>query len=49
MDFNEDNAYTVPVVATSGSGARKLSTKQIYTVLVTDVDEPPAKSIPPRR
>ncbi len=38
-----NNTYKVEVTATSGTGARILSTAQSITVTVGDVDEPPAK------
>ena len=38
-----NNTYKVEVTATSGAGARSLSTAQSITVTVNDAEEPPAK------
>ena len=38
-----NNEYIVVVTATSGSGARQLTTPQTLTITVTDVNEPPGK------
>ena len=38
-----NNEYILVVTATSGSGARQLTTPQTLTITVTDVNEPPGK------
>ena len=38
-----NNVYIIVVTATSGSGARQLTTPQTLTITVTDVNEPPGK------
>ena len=38
-----NNVYVIVVTATSGSGARQLTTPQTLTITVTDVNEPPGK------
>ena len=42
-DAANNNAYIVLITATSGSGARVLSTTQRVTITVTDVAEPPSR------
>ena len=42
QDSNQNNAYLLEVNATSGSGSRILSSKQLIIVRVADVDEKPS-------
>ena len=46
QDANKDNVYTVILTATSGVGARELTTNQTLTITVTDVDERPPNRPP---